>query len=193
MQAVNLLWKGLTILPTRLIEQGPRRTSLWLYEKVARMWYGVSPIETTQVTDKVFVGGQQYRRGLDRMRAWGIGATLNLREESDDAAKGVALEDHIWLPTPDDGAPTLEQLSEGIAFIRASLKKGQGVYIHCAQGVGRAPTMAAAYLMSEGATPQAALDKIREVRPFINPTPVQYERLREWQQVLANAKTTADY
>lgn len=186
MQVAYRIWKGITIVPARLAHQGLRTTWLWLYEKVLRILHGHSPAGTSRVGDWIYVGGQHYSRGLARMRTGGIGATLNLREEADDTAGGVALNRHLWLPTPDDGAPTLDQLREGVAFIREAVKAGQGVYIHCAQGVGRAPTMAAAYLVSEGATLSEALAKIRVIRPFITPTPVQLARLEEWVKIRPN-------
>lgn len=189
MQAVTALWKGLTIVPMRLARQGARTTWLWLYEKMARIRDGLSPPETSQVAPQLFVGGQHYRHGLARMRELGIGGTLNLRDESDDTRRGLALARHMWLPTPDDDAPTLDQLESGTRFIKQVMAEGAGVYIHCAQGVGRAPAMAAAYLISEGSDPTAALEKIRAVRPFITPTPVQRARLEEWARHVAVRKT----
>ncbi len=182
MQIARLAWKGTRILFTRLSDRGLQQTWLWLYEKITRLQHGISPVETSKVSERVFVGGQQYKRGLDALRQLGIGATVSLREEADDSARGVALPRHLWLPTPDDGAPTLDQLREGVAFIREAIQAGHGVYIHCAQGVGRAPTMAAAYLIAEGHSPQSALETIRKVRPFITPTPIQLRRLVEWTE-----------
>ncbi len=186
MQITSLAWKGIRIFFTRLSEYGLRPTWLWLYEKVARIRHGLSPVETSKVGEKLFVGGQQYKRGLETMRQLGIGATVSLRQEADDAARGVALARHLWLPTPDDGAPTLAQMQEGVAFIREAMKAGMGVYIHCAQGVGRAPTLAAAYLIAEGHSPQSAMEMIRQARPFITPTPSQLKRLAEWDRRLNN-------
>jgi protein-tyrosine phosphatase len=186
MHTIDLVHKGIRILLTRLTEFGLGVTWLWLWEKVIRMWQGVSPVETTRVTDKLFVGGQHYKRGIELMRQMGIGATLNLREESDDVGRGVAFPLHLSLPAPDDGAPDMNQLREGVAFIRQAIQNGQGVYIHCAQGVGRAPTMAAVYLISEGHTVEEAMKLIRKVRPFITPTPTQMNRLREWAKQMNN-------
>jgi hypothetical protein len=46
--------------------------------------------------------------------------------------------------------------------------------------VGRAPTTAAAYLVSTGLAPQQAWDSIRAVRPFIRPTKVQRAALERF-------------
>ena len=81
------------------------------------------------------------------MRAWGIAAVVNMRAEADDAAHGLALEHYLWLPTVDDAVPSLEELQRGVDFIATQIAAGRGVYIHCAAGVGRAPLMAAAYLL----------------------------------------------
>lgn len=180
MRLFNLILKGIVVTARRVREESLSVVWLWLWEKIVRVRDGVSPLETSRVAARLFVGGQHRPRGLAAMRAWGIGATLNLREEADDAQRGVAMPRHLWLPTPDDGAPAIEQLGEGVAFIREAASAGEGVYIHCAQGVGRAPTMAAAYLVSEGHTPGSAMELIRKVRPFITPTAAQLRRLEEW-------------
>lgn len=176
----SAIWNGVTIPWVRLYQHGAAVTWLWLYEKIARLWQGVSPAATSEVVERVFVGGQHYRHGLAVMRQMGIGATLSLRGEVDDQARGVAFPRHLWLPTPDNGAPTVEQMQKGVEFIRDALAAGQGVYLHCGQGVGRAPTLAAAYLITQGQTAEAALDTIRKVRPFITPTRAQWQRLEEW-------------
>ncbi len=186
MQTVTLVWKGAQIFSRRLNEFGLGITWLWLWEKAIRLKDGVSPIETTRVIEGLFVGGQHYKRGIELMKQMGIGATLNLREESDDVKRGVAFPLHLSLPAPDDGAPDVNQLRVGVAFIRKTIQSGQGVYIHCAQGVGRAPVMAAAYLISDGHSIESAMKLIRKVRPFITPTPAQMERLEEWVKQMNN-------
>ena len=42
----------------------------------------------------------------------------------------------------------------GVCFIDAEINRGGKVYIHCAVGCGRAPTMTAAYLISTGDAPR---------------------------------------
>ena len=44
----------------------------------------------------------------------------------------------------------MAHLLEGTAFAERIVNAGGKVYIHCAGGIGRAPTMAAAYFMSQG-------------------------------------------
>ncbi len=167
------------IIVTRLRTQGLRTTSLWLWDKIARQLYGFSPPEIAEVQPGLFVGGQHFRRGLGRMRALGVTAVVNLRREADDAQRGVALDAYLHLPVTDDAPPDDEALRCGAAFITQQRQQGRKVYVHCASGVGRAPTMAAAYLMLEqGMTLDEALATIRRVRPFVRITPPQMAALR---------------
>ncbi|MBA3874411.1 MAG: dual specificity protein phosphatase family protein, partial [Anaerolineae bacterium] len=64
-----------------------------------------------------------------------------------------------------------------IVFIKEEVERGGNVYIHCAAGIGRAPTMAAAYLVSTGLTPAQSWAMIKRVRPFVRPTPGQEEQI----------------
>lgn len=176
-ETLGKLGKGINIVIGRLREQGIPTTALWLRDHGLRRIQGVSPVSTSQVAPGLHVGGQQYKHGLARMTALGISATVDLREETDDAARGVALERHLSLPAADDNPPTLEQLDQAVAFIRQTLDEERGLYIHCAAGVGRAPTTAAAYLVSTGLTPAEAWALIRRTRPFVRPKVVQLEQV----------------
>lgn len=168
------------ILYHRLAGQGLGPTWLWVKDKIQQRTRGFSQPAVSRVQPLLYVGGQPRRRGLAAMRQLGIAAIVNMREEVDDARRGVALEHYLWLPTTDDRPPTLAMLARGVAFITAQMAAGQGVYIHCAAGVGRAPTMAAAYLVSTGMTPARAWERIRQVRPFIRPTPPQFAVIEEY-------------
>jgi protein-tyrosine phosphatase len=172
------------IIYRRLVEHGLYTTHLWIKDKVVRRIQGFSPPEVSEVQPRLYVGGQHKLKGLKAMRALGITTVVNLREEADDAERGVAMDHYLWLPTTDDTPPTLEHLKRGTAFIAQHIATGQGVYIHCAAGVGRAPTMAAAYLVSTGISPQQAWDTIRHTRPFIRPTPPQINVVHDFAQAL---------
>jgi protein-tyrosine phosphatase len=165
------------IVYRRLLEHGVRATYLWIQDKIVRRTRGFSPPHISRVQPNLYVGGQHRRRGLVLMRNLGIAAVLNMRKESDDAQRGLALDHYLWLSTTDDTSPTPEDLERGVEFIRHHVAEGRGVYIHCAAGVGRAPMMAAAYLVSTGMSAAQAWNTIRQVRPFIRPTPPQITAL----------------
>jgi len=106
-----------------------------------------------------------------------------MQAEFDDTPHGFAFENHLYLPTIDDQAPTLDQLRQGVDFIQRALDEGERVYIHCAGGIGRSPTMAAAYFISQGLTLDKAIDLIKKGRPVIHLTPEQIEQLVTFETI----------
>jgi len=140
-----------------------------------------SPVRRlSEITPKIFVGGQPATSFWSKLDEWGVGAVVNMRGEYDYSAKVKPLNldlEFLHLPTVDNEAPQLIHLEQGADFIREYVRNGEGVYIHCWEGLGRGPTMAAAYLVSTGMTPDDAWEKIRETRPFIRPTEVQRQQL----------------
>jgi len=114
------------------------------------------------------------------MEARGITAVVNMRVEFDDLEAGIAPPRYLHLRVVDDQAPTLDQLAMGIAFMAEEVARKGAVYVHCGSGIGRAATMAAAYLISTGQTEQDAWALIRATRPFIRPTPPQLEQIQRF-------------
>lgn len=172
--------KGLGILWARLTQQGLRTSALWAADHAVRIITGAPMRSVSQITPHLHVGGQYRRRGWRRLAARGITAVVNMRIEFDDSEAGIAPPPYLHLPTVDDEPPTLEQLRQGVAFIAEEVARGGGVYVHCGAGVGRAAAMAAAYLVSTGLTPDEAWARIREVRPFVRPKPVQIEQVERF-------------
>lgn len=172
--------KGLRIVAHRLRTQGLRTTLTWVYGRGLPKLTGVPLLGFSRITPEIYVGPQFGQRGKRHLQKAGITGLVNLRTEFDDAAHGLALERYCHLPTVDDEAPTLAHLQQGVDFIREVVSDGGSVYIHCAGGVGRAPTLAAAYFIAEGKTLDEALALIRRARPFINIMPPQMEQLRRF-------------
>ncbi len=177
---INLLHKGYTIGLNRVREQGISTTLLWMYGRGLPAVTGVPLLRFSRVTPQLYVGPQYRKPGLQHLHKNGINAVVNMRIEHDDLPHGLAPDLYCYLPTIDDDAPTIEHLEEGVNFIHNAIRAGEKVYIHCGAGVGRAPTMAAAYLMSTGLNLDAALETIKKVRPFIFITPPQMGVLRKW-------------
>jgi protein tyrosine phosphatase (PTP) superfamily phosphohydrolase (DUF442 family) len=171
---------GTRILWARLTQQGLRVTALWAADHAVRIITGANMRSVSQITPQLHVGGQYRRRGWPRLASRGITAVVNLRIEFDDNDAGIAPPRYLYLPTIDDHAPTLEQLRAGAAFMAEEIGRGGGVYVHCGSGIGRAPTMAAAYLVGAGLTPAQAWARIRAVRPFIRPKPAQVAQVERF-------------
>jgi protein-tyrosine phosphatase len=155
---------------------------LALFELLVRFATGV-PIERfSRITPNLYVSGQYRKKGKAVLTKRGITAVVNLRTEYDDAAAGIAPPTYLRIKTVDNTPPTMEQLRQGVEFIHDEIERGGKVYVHCAAGVGRAPTLAAAYLVSRGMTPQEAWATIKKVRPFIRPTRGQRDQIEQFAQ-----------
>ncbi len=174
------LGKFFRLLRVRLITQGLQATGLWLFNVFNRYLLDRPIRAQCQVTPQLFVGAQFRRRGWRIIRHWGVNGVVNMRSEFDDRSLGVDIPHYLHLSTIDDDAPSLEALRQGVAFIHEVISAGGKVYVHCGAGVGRAPTMAAAYLISTGLKPEEAWQKIRSVRKFIRPTRVQREQIERF-------------
>jgi predicted protein tyrosine phosphatase len=177
---IEQMLKGLDIVWSRLLGQGLWVTTLWFADHAVRRITGANIRRLSQVTPQLHVGGQYRRRGWTTLAARGITAVVNMRIEFDDQEAGIAPQRYLYLPTVDDTAPSTEHLGAGVAFIAQEIAQGGGVFVHCGSGVGRAPTMAAAYLVHTGLTPEQAWARIRAVRPYIRPTDPQVAQLERF-------------
>ena len=135
----------------------------------------------SEITPRIYVGPQYYRVGKANLEELGITFSIDMREDFESPGPSFRLENHLHLPVEDDEAPTFEQLQEGTNFIETAVSQGAKIYVHCASGIGRSPTLVAAHFISEGMTLCQALDKIRQSRPIIQPSPEQIAALEDFQ------------
>jgi len=156
-------------------------TLLWLYGRGIPLITGIPLMKYSQITSEIYVGPQYRRAGKYRLEKFGITGTVNLRFEFDDSLHGLSLKDYCYLPVINDCAPTLEQLNNGVTFIRQVIAKGGKVYIHCQGGLSRAPTMAAAYFINQGFSLKEAVELIQHIRPFIEIKSIQMEQLKYFE------------
>jgi atypical dual specificity phosphatase len=71
----------------------------------------------------------------------------------------------VHVPVVDMTAPTLEQLEVAIDAIDRANRSGLAAAVHCTAGLGRTGTVLAAYFVFRGMRPEAAIEKVRELRP----------------------------
>lgn len=143
--------------------------------------YGPRGLTCGQVTEHLFVGGELGPRDCEALGEAGVTVFINLQEEQQDTFQAnEKVEGYLWLPAPDQLAPTVEQLALGVHFIAAAERENKKVFMHCKAGQGRAPLLCACYLVSLGATPLQAMEKVQAARPSTRLTPEQSARLREY-------------
>jgi dual specificity MAP kinase phosphatase len=164
-----------------LLSAGPRAVALRWIDQASRRRTGAPVWKLSAITPQLFVGGQHYPNGYRAMLDYGISAIVNMRNRHSDEDKRIAGERHLHLATVDNTPPSLDDLQRGAAFIRAEIERGGKVYVHCAVGCGRAPTMAAAYLITTGLSPDSALRRIKTVRPFVRLTRKQRAALDQFE------------
>jgi len=165
-----------------LAKTGPAAITLRFVDQTYRKRTGAPYWKLSEITPQLYCGGQHYPEGLQEMLDKGITGIVNMREAHlSDVDKGIAGPNHLHLATRDNTPPQVDDLVKGAEFIRDQIEDGGKVYVHCGVGVGRAPTMTAAYLITTGLSPDEALKTIRKKRPFIHLTGRQRKVLDEFE------------
>lgn len=177
----RLLFKPVRIVTHRVRTQGLTTTVQWLWGRGLARLTGALVLSHSRITPELYVGPQYGKIGKQQLERAGITGDVNMRVEFDDAAHGLALAEYCHLPTVDETPPSLEHLHTGAQFIARVISGGGKVYIHCAGGVGRAPTMAIAYFITQGMALDDAVALVRDGRPYVDMLPPQMARLREFE------------
>jgi len=111
----------------------------------------------------------------------GIATDISLEKTRIDTPFGVKC--YLWLPVKDHHAPTMYQFSMGIVCIDRAVKNKEKVYVHCKNGHGRAPTLVAAYLITQGVSIEKAINFLKSKRAGLNIRPVQINALKKFQKL----------
>src|SRR5205085_3036220 len=83
----------------------------------------------------------------------------------------------LHVPVEDMEAPTQAQLDHCVSAIRRARAQGLGVAVHCAAGLGRTGSVLAAYFVAQGFTAEAAITRVRDLRPGSVETESQEEAI----------------
>ena len=141
---------------------------------------------------------------LDAVSDWGASVVVTLIEDHEFTALGVAdlgaevSKRHIeWvhLPIPDVSVPgekfevSWTEVGEGL---RARLRDGFNVVVHCKGGLGRAGTIAARLLVELGKEPASAISAVRAARPGAIETSTQAEYVRQLKEIPEEQPSTSN-
>ena len=142
----------------------------------------------SDVTPQLAVGGSYKVRQIKQLKARGITAVVDCREEARDDPKALAAADIelLHLPARDRYPLSYDQLHEGVDWVLDHLGQGGHVFMHCEHGVGRGPLMCSAVLVAQGYSAPEALRIVRAGRWQAMPNDRQLEALlrfeREWRE-----------
>lgn len=138
--------------------------------------------EYDQITDLIYIGTNAccITRYSDFLQSKNIMVDVSMEGERMDDATGA--EYFLWLPTTDHTAPDMKKLRVGVAAMKKWIEMDEKMYVHCRNGHGRAPSMVAAYFISEGLSVDEAIQKIADHRPTIHLEDVQREQLEKFAQ-----------
>jgi protein-tyrosine phosphatase len=129
------------------------------------------------ITDQVAVSGAAISSDTwhELVERLGVTVVVNLRSEYQDTFAPPLPVAYLWVPVEDHTDPTLEQLHLGARFIDAAVRAGHRVLVHCKMGIGRSPTMAAAYLIWTGLSVDEAMQQMEgDSRPRFGPVISRY-------------------
>ncbi|MDP3965149.1 MAG: dual specificity protein phosphatase family protein [bacterium] len=140
-------------------------------------------LDYNQITEQIFIGTNAccQTHFEKELLAKGMRADISLEEHHLDAPYGV--EYFLWLPTKDHRPPSPRQLKLGVKALQDLVEESIKVYVHCHNGHGRAPTLVAAFFISQGQTVDEAIKLIHEKRPVIHPEQSQIEALRDFAEL----------
>jgi protein-tyrosine phosphatase len=95
----------------------------------------------------------------------------------------VEIEDH-------DEVNLIQHFDNAVAFIQEKMNLNDGnVFIHCAQGKSRSPSVVIAYLMKQrDMTLKEALSHVQKCRPVVYPNSGFMEQLAQYENIVKQPK-----
>ena len=142
--------------------------------------FGIPFKRHSKISDHIYIGPQFKKRGLKKILSWKVDTIISLRDESKPNHFDLDV-NYKHLPSTEYQPISLDILIQGSQIIDECVKNNKKVYIHCREGVSRAPCIVSAYFISKGFSINKSISEIKKSRPFINILENQKESLEEFE------------
>ncbi len=129
-------------------------------------------MDWSRITEDLFIGTTPESGDYERLRELGVTLVINMRVERRPAADpGTPEMRRLWLPTFDSPLIPIPMRAfhRGVEAALETIRSGGKVYVHCAAGVHRSVAMAAAILIAQGHSLEAAIQRIKAHRETADP------------------------
>ena len=134
------------------------------------------------IKKNIAIGMQPSKLGLITLNKKGFRYILNLRSEYSYKKNFNKKFNILQIPVKEHHAPTIKQLEKGADYIKKVLSINSKIYIHCREGISRAPCFAIAYFIKyEGLKYNESFQIVLKVRYFANLLPSQIEALLDFE------------
>jgi len=136
------------------------------------------------ITDDLAIGGAFHDRDIPKLKARGITAVVDCREEAMDSEDGLAAHGIklLHLPAPDAHEIDQSAIDQGVEWVKGELAGGGKVYVHCLHGVGRGPLLGCCVLIDQGRSAANALQLVKTRRWQASPNEEQVCAIWTWAE-----------
>jgi dual specificity MAP kinase phosphatase len=150
----------------------------------------------SRITDYLTIGARPAGPALCYLKESGFKHVIDLNadpEEADETLR-VGISYHPAEVRDNDAVQVwLAKFDLAIGIMRRASDKAEPVYLHCTYGKGRSPTMAMAYLITEGHTVEEAIAVVKSKHPDVwspgNPTSKYTEILEAYEKLKRKSNT----
>lgn len=143
---------------------------------------GLPTANTSQIDERLWIGAKPSKLGrwwlekIKKLRIYSLLPMVSMNKEKGAGVNSANSGFHI----PEYVQISLADYSRAVREIQFMASLGQGVCIHCREGVGRAPAIGAAVLISEGQSIEEALNKVGTRRKVASLSDLQIASLEEF-------------
>tara|TARA_Y100001970_G_C14257765_1_gene876869 strand:- start:5961 stop:7640 length:1680 start_codon:yes stop_codon:yes gene_type:complete len=149
---------------------------------------GVPILQYSEISENIAIGMQLKYFGFYLLLNKGYTCILNLRSEFELVNKLSNSFTLLRIPIDEYAAPSFKQLDKASDLIHNSILSNKKIYVHCREGISRAPSCLAAYFIKyQKLSLQESIERIKSTRYFINILPNQMESLIQFE-IIINSK-----